>query len=1281
MRCVNGNALVQRRSSSGEGDSSASSSSDSIVLLGSGSPAASSSSSPTPSAALGRFASHRHHTTSAAGARYFLAAGGTAAEADAAAASAAAAAKTTAVSAAAAKAVRRSRAAPVRATPEPLSSRLCPYREEMHYAPYVDVRRLSSKELSESEEIFSRDFADLAFNVRVLSLALDPETPPLDRYKFCCIVSANLDEHFVKRLGPIEKADPHDFRTSSLRLLRHVRPRTDHEDKLDRAIRAVVADQHACLTRDILPQLAEYGIRILAYAELAIHERQRVEDHFRQYILPALTPLVIDITHPFPRLASHLVYICADVRNPDATDVGMTNTWRVFFKVPAGPMRLIPTDDSGIRFIPVELVVEAHLDVLCRGMHIVSTNFFRVTRNIKMSLEDADFVDGMDLMETVQRENHRRRSAPPTRLETPNGFPRDLQALLLRELGLDENDVFVIDGPLLDLASAMDLAFVPLPQLRIIAKAPQVPRRFRGIGDTLGADPGAMFRVIREDDVLIEHPRDSFEASTLLFLAAAARDPKVRSIKQVVYRAGSKSPLIDALVRAVKNGKEVTVLVELKASFDEVQNCEYANRLQRAGCNVMYGLLGLKVHSKIILVVREEEDGLLRSYANVSTGNFNPKTAKLYTDIAIMTCNEDICADMHEVFNALSGCSMVTEFRAALVAPVNMVDRFTELIRNEAQSAKAGLPSRIVCQVNGLSDVFIIKELYDASQAGVPIDLFVRGACRLRPGLPGLSDNIRVFSWVGPVLQHRRIYYYYANGEEKYYIGSADWRTRNLNERTEVVIPLYNERIKRRLSKILTNMNDHQHLWQLQSDGRYYKGSETSECLSIIVSPAQAVETVAANSRLAEFRIANGDNKLANALEPSSQVEIGANASRLHGKGKTRDASVPFGNGALMAGGVGSLDGPDEPGRSGKHRNRYTVNIKGNESVVEKIAAGAVPVRYDDPTDISTLRVLVVRRSAIDDPWSVPKGGVVEGESPLEAAMRITRDKAGVYNSEHVGTLGWILRKKRHKTIAISTFILRVLELGNVSSVLHERSRKWVTFPEAIDLAIGSSNSFTIDALERAYQLFQVKFAEALRACKDDPNGDDIVKDDGVDTSEGVRDRPSQTEDEPPGPNGPLQSASGTHMQSSGNSLPVSKEEDEYAAQNHQMQSERLANMDSRGNFDLSSNAEDESVVQNAPVFAESTSDSLSAAHFYRAPSAEIDSAAPSGLLLTEQMSNVHFGSNIVQDEFESREEEGSELPLGLNLSPEPNELESDSPNAVENSSTMSEGERDLQGK
>lgn len=1033
----------------------------------------------------------------------------------------------------------------------PLSSLMCPYDDDMHYAPYVDTTGMSSEDLSECQELFSKDFAELSFSIRVLSLALDPSVPILDRLKFCCIVSQNLDEHFVKRLGTIEKTDPQDFRSSRLSLRREIRPRTSHEDKLDRAIRAVVRDQYRCLNDQLLPALAAYGVQILQFEDLNDTETSKATNFFKKYVFNALTPLVIDPTHPFPRIASHSLYLCVLVQYKGNGRYPAGPVRKVFLKLPADTARLVPVDDSGLRFVPLERVAQAHIHLICRGMQILQCYVFRITRNTKMTLEDSDFIDRMDLMETVQSEIHRRRSAPPTRLEIPTNFPEDIRSLLVRELGLDDADVFVIDSPLLDLATCMSLAFVPLPQLRLVVKEPQVPRRFRGIGDSLATDPGAMFRVIKERDVLIEHPRESFDSSTLLFLAASARDPRVRSIKQVIYRAGSNSPLIQALVRAAQNGKEVTVLVELKASFDEVQNCEYANTLQNAGCNVMYGLLGLKVHSKVILVVREEPDGSMTTYANISTGNFNAKTAKLYTDISIMTCQEDICADMHDVFNSLSGYSQATEFRAALVAPVNMMDRFSQLVKEEADNARRGLPARIIAQINGLSDVVIIKELYDASQAGVSVDLFVRGACRLRPGLAGHSDNIRVFSWVGPVLQHRRIFYYFANGEEKYFIGSADWRTRNLNVRTEVAIPIFDDKIKKRLARMLIMLIDNRYLWQMDANGRYYKAPFSSEPIEFAIPPKRWVPPLSAET-LANGKMSPEPDGVENlALERERQLSAGKlgplppdgledNLSTRVDMDADGDWSARTGQSWMVSpqgetdntpvddtstvsllrlnssGGV-AVSGTLERSASGaaavdtsgemrpsqrrsrpKPRPKYKVNIKGNETNVDKIAAGAVPVRFSDPLDISTLEVLMVQRGDIDDPWSVPKGGRNEGESPEQAAIRVAREKGGVSICEQLANLGWVLRPKRNKTIAVSTFLLKVLELGNFVNSLHRRKRKWMSFRQAIDLAVETGNSFTTDSLRRAYETCQEIFEKHAKMEEDSKQTGSVSKDAAV---------------------------------------------------------------------------------------------------------------------------------------------------------------------------------------
>lgn len=1044
----------------------------------------------------------------------------------------------------------------------------------MHYEPGVCTDNWGINELVESADVYSRDFAELSATIRVLSLGLEPATPLLDRLKFLCIVSSLLDEHFVQRLGAIERTDVHDFRSSRLSLRRQIRPRTPHEDKFDIAIRAVVRDQHACLIGEVLPALAGYGVRVVSWDEMRVVEKAKAQGYFERCVKHTLTPLVVDPTHPFPSITSHAVYLCVLLRpkaperdEGGAKTGGERDPWklakcgssgsgggaavpvrRLFLRMPLEG-RLVQVDEAGLRFLLVEDLVRAFMGEVARGMQVLSCYKFRVTRNVRMTLEDADFTDRMDLLETVQGEIHRRRHAPPTRLEIPRDFPPDLRGLLVSELGLDEADVFEITSELLDLTGIMGLSFVPLPELRAVEKEPQVPPRFRGVGDRLADDPGAIFRVIRERDVMIEHPRDSFEASTLLFLAAAARDPRVRSIKQVIYRAGSKSPLIEALVRAAKNGKEVTVLVELKASFDEVQNCEYANALEKAGCNIMYGLLGLKIHSKILLVVRKEEDGTIETYCNISTGNFNAKTSKLYTDVSIMTCQEDICSDVHDVFNSLTGYSLSTQFRSILVAPVNMMNRFSEMVQEEAANARAGRPSRIIAQVNGLSDVHIIRELYEAGQAGVKIDLFVRGACRLRPGLPGLSENIRVFSWLGPVLQHRRIFYYYADGVEKYFIGSADWRTRNLNDRTEVAMPVYDERLKKRLGKLLSLLIDKRYLWQLHADGRYYKISVLQEPLEFSVQPSAALTALklmevseeapsvlspVANASLGycvedvNYSDSKEGGKNAVAFSPGTILEDGASAglplkfpaseaASLDGSQPRFLSSSPYvgfedptdaqsvvsvalptsvaghmtSNGGAKeypsAGGTAASTGSAPPISESRSRGelvpkgpqgpqtrtkpkKFKINIKGLLQQVDKIAAGAVPVRYSDPADISTLEVMVVQRVDTDDPWSVPKGGISEGETPLDAAIRIAREKGGVSRSEHIATLGWVMRPKRSKTVAVSTYVLQVLDVGNFVNSNHDRTRKWLSFEEAINYAIGSGNTFTTDSLRLAYK-------------------------------------------------------------------------------------------------------------------------------------------------------------------------------------------------------------------
>lgn len=713
-----------------------------------------------------------------------------------------------------------------------------------HYTPPVapgQLEALSNEELSSSDLVFSKEFAELSFNSRVLALALDDKLPLLERFKFCCIVSANLDEHFAKRLGNIPRDDSDDEdgdgstpapavssaassgsanslskATAALRLRRQIRPRSQFEADLADAVRSIVNVQHEVLTETLLPALRGHGIELIPYEALTPAQGASMTAYFRRSLFPLLTPMSVDQTHPFPLLQSHGIYLLVVLLNPES---GVTR--RVYFRVPAVKPRLLPV--TPLQFLPVEQLVVAHLPLVCEGMTILRWYAFRVTRNTKLVVDDTLFGESDNLLDYVWEEVHRRRSAPATRLEVTSTMPMADVARLAAELALDATDVYTLPGPLLGLADCMSIAFAPVPHLQHPPHEPVTPPRFRGLEDKLQSDPGRIFSVIRKGDVLVQYPAHSFTGSALLFLRAAARDPRVRVIKQVLYRGGSHSPLVASLIRAAKSGKEVTVLVELKASFDEVQNSEYARRLQRAGCNVSYGLVGLKTHCKTMVVVREEEAGGLRAYVNVATGNFNPTTAKLYTDMALFTCAPAIAADVLDLFNALTGYSRKRNYRRLLVAPVSMLDRVVAMIAAEAAHARAGRPARIIAQINGLTEPEIIRHLYAASQAGVIIDLIIRGPCRLRPGLPGRSENIRVFSWVGRFLQHRRVFYFSAGGSDLYFISSADWRSRNLNDRIEVATPVDDPRIKRKLRKSLNFfLNDRLHTWQLASDGRYY---------------------------------------------------------------------------------------------------------------------------------------------------------------------------------------------------------------------------------------------------------------------------------------------------------------------------------------------------------------------------------------------------------------------------------------------------------------------------
>jgi len=661
-----------------------------------------------------------------------------------------------------------------------VDSVVCPFDDRVHNPDGLIKEEMTSKQLAMEGKLFSPDFAELSFICRVLAVALKEDTPLLDRFKFLCIVASNLDEQFSKRLGNKVNVDPEDLEFFTHTIRQRVRPKTDYELRLREATKTIVNMQYACLEKTIRPALADEGIEIVTYANLNAAEQADMKVYFEKNLRPVITPMTIDDMHPFPLIRSHNIYLFIDAI---AMSLGRTIENRnkefkrhILIKVPRDKPRLIPVGSTHERFLRSEDCIINNIQSICCGITVINAFPIRVTRNIKLDINEDTLGDWDYGLDYVTDECHRRQQAPATRLEVTSNITDDVVDRLTAELGLDTSDVYKVDSNIIDLSSCFSLSFAN-PSLQETVKEPVAPKPFKGLYERVQTRPGAIFDVIRKKDVMVEYPRESFRHSAILFLQSAARDPRVKCVKTVVYRSGSNSQVISALVRAAKNGKEVTVLVELKASFDEVQNSTYARELKLAGCNVVYGVRGLKVHTKATLVVREE-NGKYEYYSNISTGNFNASTAKMYTDMSYYTRRRVIGEDLQNVFNYLTGLSQVKTYHELLVAPHCMLKKFEALIHTEARNAREGKPARIVAQVNGLTDRTIVEALYDASQAGVKIDLIVRGQCRLRPDIPGKSDNIRVFSWIGSVLQHRRIFFFLngGDGNEKFFIGSADFR-------------------------------------------------------------------------------------------------------------------------------------------------------------------------------------------------------------------------------------------------------------------------------------------------------------------------------------------------------------------------------------------------------------------------------------------------------------------------------------------------------------------------
>ncbi len=655
-------------------------------------------------------------------------------------------------------------------------------------------------------EFLNRDLSWLEFNRRVLHEALDERTPLLERVRFLGIFTSNLDEFFMKRIGALKR------QVASAAVARSPDGRTPGEVLI--AIRNVLNNmlqqQAECFTKVIRPALYQQGVQLVEWEDLSQIEREAAHKFFDASVFPVLTPLAVDPGSPFPFISNLSTSIGVVLHHPDGEEIFAR------IKVPEVLPKwfnIAPPGDV-YRFVSLHEIIRHNLQELFPDMTIIDVMLFRVTRNADIERDEEDAEDLRQLMEDELRQ---RKFASTVRLEhQPNPNPW-IRQFLMEELNLTDQDVYELPSEL-DFDDLRPVTELNLPKLRFEPWTPVVPL-------SLADDESDIFAVIRANDLMVHHPYESFNASVERFVKAAAADSKVLAIKMTLYRTGDASPFISTLVRAAESGKQVVCLVELKARFDEERNILLANTLEKAGVHVVYGVVGLKTHTKTTLVVREDPDGI-RCYAHIGTGNYHAATSRLYTDLGLFTCDPSITRDLVEMFHYLTGRSLKRTYRKLLVAPANMRDRFLELISREAANAKAGKPARIIAKMNSLEERRVCQALYDASRDGVEIDLIVRGFCALRPGVSGMSDRIRVISVIGRFLEHSRIFYF-RNGAEnptqgEFYIGSADWMYRNLLARVEAVVPIERQPLKDRLWDILQIMlRDRRQAWDMQSDGTY----------------------------------------------------------------------------------------------------------------------------------------------------------------------------------------------------------------------------------------------------------------------------------------------------------------------------------------------------------------------------------------------------------------------------------------------------------------------------
>ena len=689
-------------------------------------------------------------------------------------------------------------------------------RDPVAYSPGHSEQASSPSDKSASEELdelgfverfLDREVSWLRFNERVLELAEDESLPLLERVRFLAIFTSNLDEFFMVRVAGLRRRIAAGV---AQRGISGMLPRDMLSEILTEA--RALSQRHAALFSDqIAPALAEEGIEVVRWDDLDKDEQKTCKKIFKERVFPVLTPLAVDPAHPFPYISGLSLNLAVLVRHPKTKKEHFARV-----KVPSNFQRFVQVGQQ--RFVPMEDIISEHLRRLFPGMEVLGAHFFRVTRNEDLEVEEDD---AENLLAALEKELIRRRFGPPVRLEVTDQIDEHVLELLMDELDVTESEVFRLPGPL-DLRGLMDIANLDRGDLEF---ASFLPKTHRSLAEVESSSPVDIFAAMSRGDVLLHHPYDSFATSVQRFIEQAAVDPNVLAIKQTLYRTSGDSPIIDALIDAAEAGKQVMVLVEIKARFDESANIRWARKLEQAGCHVVYGQVGLKTHCKLAMVVRDEPEGLKR-YTHIGTGNYNPKTARTYEDIGLLTTDDKLGEDVAHLFNNLSGFSRNARYAELLVAPDTVRSGIVSRIRRESEHAREGRPARIRIKCNALVDEVVIDELYLASRAGVRVQLLVRGICSLRPGVEGLSENVEVRSVLGRFLEHSRMFSFANGGDPDVLIGSADMMHRNLDRRVEVLAPLHTPELRAEIDSILdTAFGEDTTAWTLDADGVWTRRS------------------------------------------------------------------------------------------------------------------------------------------------------------------------------------------------------------------------------------------------------------------------------------------------------------------------------------------------------------------------------------------------------------------------------------------------------------------------